>query len=76
MFARLTAAALLASIPAMALAQDAASADEGKPVTRAELSTRLDADYADIDVNKDGKVDSTEINARLVKSAEAEIELI
>jgi Ca2+-binding EF-hand superfamily protein len=76
MFARLTAAALLASIPAMALAQDAANADEGKPVTRAELSTRLDADYADIDANKDGKVDATEINARLVKSAEAEIELI
>ena len=76
MFARLTAAALLATIPAIALAQAPASAEDGKPVTRAELSNRLDADYADIDANKDGKVDSAEINARLVKSGEAELEVI
>ena len=75
MFVRLT-AALLLSVPAAALAQAAASADEGKPVTRTELSARLDADYADIDANKDGKVDATEINARLLKSGEAELEVI
>jgi Ca2+-binding EF-hand superfamily protein len=76
MFARLTAAALLASISAMALAQDTAAAEESKPVTRIELSDRLDTDYADLDADKDGKVDAAEISARLVKSAEAEIEVI
>ena len=76
MFKRLTAAALLASIPGIALAQGAAAADQNKPVTRAELSNRLDADYADLDANKDGKVDAAEINTRLVKSAEAELEMI
>ena len=76
MFKRLTAAALLASIPAMVLAQGAATSDQSKPVTRIELSNRLDSDYADLDANKDGKVDSAEINARLVKSAEAELEMI
>ncbi|MGH6706869.1 MAG: EF-hand domain-containing protein [Sphingomicrobium sp.] len=76
MIARLTAAALLATIPAMALAQDSAAADEAKPVTRIELSDRLEADYADLDADKDGKVDAAEINARLKKGAEADLELI
>ena len=76
MFARLTAAALLATIPAMALAQDTAAAEESKPVTRIELSDRLDTDYADLDADKDGKVDAAEINARLKKGAEAELEEI
>jgi Ca2+-binding EF-hand superfamily protein len=76
MFARLTAAALLASIPAMTLGQDSGAAEDAKPVTRMELSNRLDTDYADLDANKDGKVNATEINARLVKSAEAELEVI
>jgi Ca2+-binding EF-hand superfamily protein len=76
MFARLTAAALLASIPAIALAQAPAKADEAKPVTRIELSNRLDSDYADLDANKDGKVDAAEIDARLKKSAEADLEII
>ena len=34
------------------------------------------ADYADIDADKDGKATPAEIDARLVKSAEAELELI
>ena len=76
MFARLTAAALLATIPAMALAQDTAAAEESKPVTRIELSNRLDTDYTDLDADKDGKVDAAEINARLKKGAEAELEEI
>jgi hypothetical protein len=76
MFGRLTAAVLAASIPALALAQAPAETDEAKPVTRTELSSRLDEDYSDLDTNKDGKVDPAEINARLVKSAEAQIELI
>ncbi len=76
MFTRLTVAALLAAIPSIALAQNTAQGDEDKPVTRAQLSARLDADYADIDADKNGKVDTAEINARLKASAEAEIEVI
>ena len=76
MIARLTAAALLASIPGAALAQAAADAEEAKPVTRIELSNRLDTDYADLDADKDGKVDAAEINARLKKGAEADLEII
>ena len=76
MFARLTAAALLATIPAIALAQGTAAAEEAKPVTRIDLSNRLDNDYANLDVNKDGKVDAAEINARLKKGAEADLEII
>jgi Ca2+-binding EF-hand superfamily protein len=76
MFVRLTAAALLASLPAIALAQAPAGADDSKPVTRTELSNRLDSDYADLDANKDGKVDAAEINARLLKGAEADLEAI
>ena len=76
MFKRLTAAALLASIPTIALAQGTAAADESKPVTRTQISAKLDSDYSDLDANKDGKVDAAEINTRLVKSAEAELEMI
>ena len=50
MFARLTAALTLAAIPALALAQ--APAEEDKPITKAELSAKLDADYANLDADK------------------------
>jgi len=76
MFVRLTAAALLASIPAIALAQAPANTGQAKPVTRMELSNRLDKDYADLDANKDGKVGAAEIDARLRKGAQAELEII
>jgi hypothetical protein len=72
----LTAAALLSAVPAAALAQGSEKAEEAKPVTRTELSAELDADYADMDGDKDGKVTPAEINARLVKSAEAKVEAI
>ena len=77
MFARLTAAALIAAFPTHALAQGGAAADdETKSVTRAELGTELDTDYADMDGDKDGKVTAAEINTRLVKSAEAKVEAL
>ena len=76
MFARLTIATAMAAMSAAALAQAPTKADEDKPVTRIELSNRLDADYADLDANKDGKVDAAEINARLKKGAEADLEII
>lgn len=75
MFARLTTALLLAAIPTTAMAQAPAAAED-KPITRTQISAKLDSDYADLDTNKDGKVDTTEIDTRLVKSAEAELEVI
>jgi Ca2+-binding EF-hand superfamily protein len=65
----------MAAIPAMALAQPAAdkAAEPDKPVTRLAISDKLDSDYADLDANKDGKVTSEEINARLHKSGEAKL---
>lgn len=71
----------LAMAPAIAAAQPtdkpaAAAGDESKPVTREAINAKLDADYADLDANSDGKVDAAEINARLVKSAEADLETI
>jgi Ca2+-binding EF-hand superfamily protein len=76
MFGRLTIATALAAMSAPALAQAPAKADEDKPITRAQISDKLDADYADLDANKDGKVDAAEINARLKKGAEADLEII
>jgi len=71
MFVRLTAVAFIAMIPGTALAQQ--GADEAKPLTRSEISTELDSDYADLDGDKDGKVTAAEVNTRLVKSAEAKV---
>ena len=70
-------AALFAAVPAIALAQGAAApAQEDKPVTRAEINAKLDADYADLDSNKDGKATPEEINARLQKGAEDYLAMI
>ena len=74
MFVRLTAIAFLASVPAIALAQPAG--DDAKPLTRSEISAELDGDYADLDGDKDGKVTAAEVNSRLVKSAEAKVEVL
>ena len=71
------AALLLAALPVAALAaQQDAKSDVEKPVTKSEVSARLDADYAEMDSNKDGKLTAAEIDARLVKSAEAKIEML
>jgi hypothetical protein len=68
------AALMLAALPvAAAAAQPEAKEEAEKPITRAEISAKLDADYADMDADKDGKVTAAEIDARLVKSAEAKI---
>jgi Ca2+-binding EF-hand superfamily protein len=68
------AALALAALPAMAVAQDKPAAEEEKPVTKSELESRLEADYADLDADKDGKVTPDEVKARLVKGAQAEID--
>ena len=66
-----------AALPAAASAQQAAKpANEAKPISRTEISNELDADYADLDGDKDGKVTAEEINSRLTKSAEAKLEVL
>ncbi|WP_051503957.1 EF-hand domain-containing protein [Sphingomonas jaspsi] len=57
-----------------ALAQAAPEADQPKPVAKAELTAELDADYADLDANHDGKADDAEIKARLIRTAKAQLD--
>lgn len=57
-------AALAAAMPAPALAQSTA-APTAETVTRASISARLDADYADLDSDKDGKASRAEIEKRI-----------
>ena len=73
-FASLLAAALTTG----AIAQEAPrpAAGETKPVTRLELSSKLNADYADLDGDKDGKVTTEEIKARLQRKAEADLAVL
>lgn len=59
---------MLIALPAAALAQ-AVAEEAPTPVAKADLTAELDADYADLDANGDGKVEPDEINARLNKSA-------
>ena len=75
MLFRIVAAASLAALSSMTLAQESAASEEAKPITRSAISAELDADYADMDADKDGKVTPTEINTRLVKTAEAKVEM-
>jgi hypothetical protein len=74
-------AALAAALPMAALAQQpaqsaAAAAEQIQPITRTAISDKLNADYADLDTDKDGKATAEEINARLVKTAEADLAVI
>ena len=57
-------AALVAAIPGAALAQSTA-APAAEAVTRASISARLDADYADLDSDTDGKASRAEIEKRI-----------
>ena len=61
-----------------AAAQEAAkpAAEEAKPITRTQISDKLNADYADLDADKDGKATPAEINARLLKGAEADLAIL
>jgi hypothetical protein len=73
-------AGLLAAavLPGVASAQPAAKpqAEELKPITRLSISDKLNSDYANLDADKDGKATPEEINARLVKTAEADLEVL
>ena len=73
----ITAVLILAALPAVASAtQQQETSDVDKPMTKSEISARLDTDYAEMDSNHDGKLSAAEIDARLVKSAEAKIEVL
>ena len=72
-FAALAAVTLPMTALAQATAQPAAQA---KPITRTELSEELNADYADLDADKDGKVTAEEIKARLMRRANADLEVL
>jgi hypothetical protein len=74
MFGKLTIGLLLTATSAAAIAQ--ADAAPEKPVTRTELTARLDSDYADLDADKDGKVGGAEIENRLKISAATKIEAL
>lgn len=75
---RVMIAVALAALAGTAVAQEAAkpAAEEAKPVARTELSDELNADYADLDTDKDGKVTEEEIKARLVRKAEADLTVL
>lgn len=64
----------LAAVAGVAQAQAPGGVDETKPISRTDVTAKLDADYADLDSNQDGKVNAAEINARIMKSAAAQIE--
>lgn len=68
-------ALLLIALPAAALAQ-APAEEQQQPVTKAELTAELDADYADLDTDRDGKVGTDEITARLNKGAQQQLDEI
>ncbi len=64
-------AVLAAAVPAAALAQTASPAPQ--PVTRVMMSTKLNADYADLDRDKDGKVTRAEIEKRITTDTAADL---
>ena len=77
MLLQLTTAALIATLPVASYAQQAAKpAEETQPITRSQISDKLDKDYADLDADHDGKATAEEINARLLKTAEADLAVI
>ena len=74
MIRRLALATTLALVPATAFAQ--ADTEQARPIARADISAKLDTDYADLDANKDGKASADEIKARLKKGGEEDLALI
>lgn len=63
--------ATLTVVPATAIAQGAT-----KPITKAELTAQLSADFADLDTSKDGKASRDEVLKRVQKDTTAQIALL
>lgn len=74
MIRRLSLAAAFALVSTAAFAQS--DTEQAKPISRADISAKLDSDYADLDANKDGKASADEIKARLKKGVEEDLAVI
>lgn len=72
MIRKLALLATLTLVPAAAIAQQG----EPKPVTKAELTAQLTADFADLDSSKDGKLSRDEVLKRVEKDTAAQIALL
>jgi hypothetical protein len=69
---QMTTGLLLAAMPAIALAQGAATpARTPQPIPKAAFVQRVDAAFASVDANKDGSVDKAEIEAAETKTLAA-----
>ncbi len=64
-----------AATPAIAFAQAAAPAGSAAPqsITRAQVSAKLDADYANLDADHDKKVTRAEVERRITTENNAEL---
>lgn len=64
-----------AALPAIAVAQATAPAAPAAPqsVTRAQVSAKLDADYANLDTDHNGKVTRVEVEKRIATENTAEL---
>ncbi len=74
-FAPAARALIAAALPAAAFAQAPSlrTAPPSDRVTRAQIITQLDADYAELDGNKDGKATRAEVEKRIATAAAAEL---
>jgi len=66
-------ALIAAAVPVAALAQTTAAPQS---VTRAQVTAKLDADYASLDADKDGKATRAEVEKRIVAETAAELALL
>lgn len=64
--------ATLTLIPAVASAQQ----EQAKPVTKAELSAKLGADFASLDLNKDGKASRDEVVKRIERDTATQLTVL
>src|SRR5687768_15749000 len=77
-FALIPLTLIAAAMPAAALAQSTGTPAAAAPqvVTKAQLTARLDADYADLDGDKDGKATSAEVEKRIVRETAQELDML
>jgi Ca2+-binding EF-hand superfamily protein len=70
-------ALMCATIPVAAVAQTAPAAQSAPEiVTRAEVSAKLDADFANLDSDKNGKATKAEVEKRIVTETASEIAIL
>ena len=70
-------ALLCATIPVAAIAQTApATRPAAETVTRAQITAKLDADYANLDSDKNGKASKAEVEKRIATETASEIAIL